>query len=213
MRGALAIVLCAGIGAGSAACKRTPPEGSGAIETTGIKPAKGDDLARAHTMTAFPSGAVLVSDTTTCTVSRYENTSKGALWSVILPQCEGVLEAVVAPDSVSYIRSPSGLVAISPDGKEKFRLGVGTDPLPRALMVPAVTPDSLVIVASTARVVLAFKGEGVQAWRFSVGEDETLVASPLGSHGEGVFLLTNRAIYNVGSDGTLRYRKPQSTSG
>jgi hypothetical protein len=208
MKRALSVALLLAL---TVACKRTPPKGSGAIETTGQSPGKGgDDLGRGHTMAPFPSGAVLVTDATTCTVSRFEGISKGALWSVILPQCEGVLEAAIAPDSVSFVRTPTALVAIGPDGKERWRLSVGNEPLPRGLMVPAVTLDSMVIVASTSRVVMAFKNEGVQAWRFSVGEDETLVAPPLGSRGEGVFLLTNRAIYNVGSDGTLRYRKPQA---
>lgn len=206
------VVLLGGLLAATFACKRTPPPGSGAVETTGVPAGRADDLGRAHTMTPFPSAAVLVTDATTCTVARYEGTAKAALWSLALPQCDGVLEAVVAPDSVSFVRTPTGLVAIGPDGKERWRLGVGTDPVPRALMVPAVTPDSMVIVASTTRMVMAFKGEGVQAWRFSVAEDETLVAPPLGSHGEGVFLLTNRAIYNIGSDGTLRFRKAQTPS-
>src|SRR5262245_35494374 len=117
MPAAMRAVLLAGIALLFAAsgCKRTPPPGSGAIETTGTSPGKGDDLGRVHTMVQFPSAAVLVTDATTCTVARYEGTAKAALWSVILPQCEGVLEAVVAPDSVSYVRTPTGLVAIGPD--------------------------------------------------------------------------------------------------
>jgi hypothetical protein len=200
MRVAIVIAVACSV----VACKRTPPPGSGAIETTGMQPG-GDGASRAYTMTPFPGGAVLVTDAITCTVARYEVTAKGAQWTALVPQCQGALEAVVAPDSVSYVRTPAALVAIAPDGKEKWRANV--DNVSRALLTPAVTPDSLVIVAASARVVIGFRNDGSQAFRFSVAEDETLMTSPLGSRGEGVFLLTNRALYNVGSDGAVRYRR------
>jgi outer membrane protein assembly factor BamB len=166
----------------------------------------------AQTMAAFPGGAVLVGDPVTCAASRFEATTKGAMWSVVISLCEGIMVAAVAPDSVSYVRVRGALVAIDANGKQSWKIPVGDEPIPGALLAPAVTLDSRVVVATGSRVVVAFKNDGTQAWRFGVAEDEVLVASPMASRGEGIFLLTNHAVYNLGADGTLRFRRARAAS-
>jgi hypothetical protein len=202
MKRALAIVLVL------TACKRTPPPGSGAIETTHVKTGGSAEPGRAHTLATFPGGEVLVVDAPSCTISRFDDKSKAAQWFAVLP-CDGVLEATVAPDSMTYARTLSSLAAISPDGKERWRVALESVPVARQLLVPATTRDSLVIIAGAPRALTAFKSDGTTVWRFAVSDDETLISAPLGSRGEGVFALTNRALYHIASDGTLRYRKPQ----
>lgn len=206
---ALTTSLC--VVATGAACNRPPPPGSGAVETTGEKPDNaGSAGGRAQTMAAFPGGAVLVGDATNCTASRFESGAKAAVWSLMIPLCDGVMEAAVAPDSVSYVRVRRALVAIDLNGKETWRLAIDTDPVPWALLAPAVTLDSLVMIATGTRSIVAYKNDSTQAWRFGVAEDEVLVASPIGSRGEGIYLLTNRAVYNLAADGTLRFRRART---
>jgi hypothetical protein len=189
-----------------AACNREPPPGAGAVETTGVKTSRAGSIA-APTLTAFPGGAVLVGDIANCTASRFEEGTKTAVWSVIVPLCDGVMETAVAPDSVSYVRTRRELVAIGVNGQESWRLTIGTEPLPETLLTPAVTLDSSVVVITGTRSIVAYKSDRSQPWRFGVAEDEVLVASPIGSRGEGVYLLTNRALYNLGADGALRFRR------
>ena len=161
-------------------------------------------------MAAFPGGAVLVGDTSNCTVSRFEFGSKAAVWSMVVPRSDGAMEMAVAPDSVSYVRTRRELLAVGVNGKENWRLSIDIEPLAGALLTPAVTLDSLVVVATGARSLIAYKGDSTQAWRFLLAEDEVLVASPMGSRGEGVYVLTNRAVYNLAADGSLRFRRART---
>jgi hypothetical protein len=161
-------------------------------------------------MAAFPGGAVLVGDTANCTASRFEGSSKAAFWSIIVPQCDGVMETAVAPDSVSYVRGRSSLIAIGTDGNQRWKLAMDTEQLPADLLAPAVTLDSMVVIAAGARLVVAYRNDSAIAWRFSVAQDEVLAASPMGSRGEGVYVLTNRALYALGADGSLRFRRART---
>ena len=107
----------------------------------------------------------------------------------------------MAPDSTAYARTGTGLAAFSPEGVELWRNAVGTEPVPRAIFAPVTTADSLVVVAASPRLVLGFKGDGKEAFRFSPNAPERIVAPLARGQSEGVVAVTDGAVYLVGTDG------------
>jgi outer membrane protein assembly factor BamB len=132
---------------------------------------------------------------------------RGLRWHASLPRCGGITEVVIARDSTAYVRTSFGLHAFTVEGSERWRMSVGGSPVPRNIFTPTVTPDSLVVVASSPRVVIAFRPDGQESFRFTLPDNESLVTAPLGNNTEGVLLLSSQALYALGADGTLRWRK------
>jgi hypothetical protein len=138
---------------------------------------------------------------------------QGVRWRAMLPRCGGVAEPVIARDSTVYVRTTYGLHAISVNGVERWRMAVSANPVPRGVFAPTVTADSMVVVASSTRVVVAFKPDGQEGFRFTLPDDESLIAAPVGNSTEGILLLSTQAIYALGADGTLRWRKASANTG
>jgi outer membrane protein assembly factor BamB len=201
--GAVLAVLCL------AGCARSPPPGSGDVETTPTSDAgrrSGPADAPAPKMvTSYPGGGALVIDASTCMASMVTREARRG-WTRALPACDDIAVGIVAHDSVAYVRTGSGLSAIGPDGAERWRLLVSPERVARSIFPPAITPDSLVVVAASAHALVAFKPDGTEAWKFSVGPGEVIVAPPVQGGGEGVLLLTSAATYGIASDGSLRWR-------
>ena len=185
-------------------CKRPPPPvpagpGVGSNANANEPSAKGG-------VVAYPGGMALVGDVGQCEVMQVGG-GAGVTWRRSLAPCDGRLAIAVAPDSTAYARTASALVAFSMNGAERWRIAVGSEPVPAAIFAPATTLDSLVVVASSSHAALAVKGDGSEAWRFRVSEDEPIVAPPAPGGGEGALVLTVRAVYLVGSDGGVHWRR------
>ncbi len=189
---AAALGACQGSGPPPATEEPARPLGTGVVSS-------------APQLASFPGGAALVVDPKACELSMLGE-QPGRRWTRSIGRCNGVLDAVVAPNSFAYARTATELVALAPDGAERWRTAVGATPIARVLARPAATLDSLVVVAVSPRALAAFKPDGKTAWRFEVEGGESLVTAPEGSGTEGVLLVTSAAAYSVGSDGTLRWR-------
>jgi hypothetical protein len=199
------------IAATCAACKRTPlPGQAGTVVAAGSPapssgPALSSEPPAPYRVASYPGGGVFVGDVATCSASMLTAAS-GTRWTRALPRCDGVLEIAVAADSTAYARTGTGLVAFTPEGVERWRNAVGTEPVPRAILAPVTTADSLVVVAANPRLVLGFKGDGKEAFRFSPNAPERIVAPLARGLTEGVVLVTDAAVYLVGTDGTTHMR-------
>lgn len=191
------------------ACKRAPPPGSGNVELAPNSAPTGESWATA-TVVAYPGGDALVADARSCNVSRVDG-KVGVRWQRTITPCDGRLATAIAADSTAFVRSASSLVAISPEGAERWHLAVGSETVPRAIFAPATTLDSQVVVAATIHGVVAYKNDGEESWRFRVGDDEQLLSPPTAGLGEGAFVLTSRALYLVTSDGSVRWRRDVTT--
>jgi hypothetical protein len=197
-------------------CRRDPPPGSGDVETTPTSKTNASGAFRSdetpqRKIANFPGGAALVADPAQCSVSMLDG-EQGVRWHAALPRCGGIADLVVAHDSTAYVRTLMGLHAFSIDGGERWRIAVGANPVPRSIFAPAVTPDSAIVVASSTRVVVAFRPDGQEQFRFQLPDDETLIAPPVGNATEGVLLLTSQAVYALGAEGQVRWRKATGPS-
>ena len=190
-------------------CKQPPPPpGSGALETTPVASGLGSAIpplaAEAGPRLAiYPNGAVLVTDPKLCRVSALQ--SDRLRWMRDFASCGNSLTAAVARDSVAYVRAGKELFAIETDGRERWRAALEGE-VPEAIAVPTTMLDSRVVIAASPRSVVAHGPDGKPAWRFSAPVDESLLASPIGMHTEGVVLVTSRAAYALGGNGELRWR-------
>jgi len=191
-------------------CRRTPPPCSGGTDIPPVT-TNGSEPGPRGALVSFPGGAAFVADVARCEVSRIDD-KVGVGWRRSVTPCDGRLAIAVGPDSNAYARTPSTLVAFGFDGSERWRITAGTEPVPASIFAPTTTLDSLVVVASSTHALLALKPDGTEAWRFRVSEDEPIIAPPAGGGGEGAFLLTVRALYLVGSDGSVRWRRDTASA-
>lgn len=201
MRGFLTILgLCA------AACsERTPPPGSGAIETTptNAAPIPTSESTSVPTILAYPNGAVVTIDPKACRISfERDGTIR---WDHEISGCGGLLEGTVAMDSMLYVRDPKTLSSFDPDGALRWAARLADAP-PHGLAVPAALPDSRVVIAATTKSVVVYERDGKVSWSFSPPSDEILVAAPAGMKTEGIILMTSRAVYYLSAAGEVRWR-------
>jgi len=151
-----------------------------------------------------PNGAVLILEPTACRIQAIQ--SGKHLWSRDFPACAGLLEFAIARDSTTFVRAGPELAALDSRGRERWRIKLEGDRIPRAIAAPTTLADSRVVVAESPRTVMALDAEGHPVWRFSVPREEMLVAPPEGLMTEGLALLTGVASYLLGADGALRSR-------
>ena len=195
--------VAASCAAVSCACaKEAPrPAPSAAAPSASVPAPKPPGATR---IVSYPNGEGLVVDTDSCTVALVGADSERR-WQKTLPHCGGVLEAAIAPNSYSYVRTASTLVALSHHGNEKWRVEVPE--VPAELVSPAATLDSMVAAAASRRSLVAFKPDGKKAWKFDIEGGEQLISAPTGSKAEGVIAVTTAAVYAIAPDGSLRWRR------
>ncbi|HVU05836.1 MAG TPA: hypothetical protein VHE30_29005 [Polyangiaceae bacterium] len=190
-----------------AACgTREPPRGSGALETTPTASAAPEahvEKSRRAVIPA-PNGAILVVDPLGC---RVELVQQGeSRWVHDFEKCGGLLDAVVALDSVTYVRDDQGVTSFDITGAVRFRAPVPSGSLPVALFPPTALADSRVAVAVAPGKITVFERDGKPAWSFSPTSEEVLVAPPAGMKTEGLTLFTSQAVYLLGATGEIRFR-------
>lgn len=188
--GILAIAYC------SAACRPRTDPGLPARSVQGAT----DPLRFA----SFPDGNVAVADMASCSVTRLS--ADAELWRVSIADCRDYLEVAVARDSVVFVRTAGKTVSLASDGRQLWSHPTPT--VPHDLATPATTPGSLLVLAISSSSIAAFPHNGSQVWQFALPVGESLVASPAGSLGEGVVVLSERATYFLGGDGAVRGRHP-----
>jgi hypothetical protein len=194
------------------ACHRDPPAGSGEPEhplvvPTSSVPAPSHAAATSHILTPCPNGTVIVANAAACTVSLVGR--DGPRWTRMLPSCNHVMEVAVAADSMVYARTERLLVAFANDGTEAWKMALG-EVVPSALVLPATTRNSLVVVAVSPSSITAYTAAGTQAWNMRLPSDEAMTEAPIASLTEGLVLVTSSATYFVGGDGTMRSRHPHA---
>jgi hypothetical protein len=130
-------------------------------------------------------------------------------WGQDLPGCGGVLEAVVAMDSVSYIRTATAVAAFDLDGGKRWSALLEPGTLPATLLAPTVLADSRVALAVTPRKVTVYERDGSLAWGFAVPSSEAFAAAPAGMKTEGLVVSTSHATYLLSAAGEVRWRAPR----
>jgi outer membrane protein assembly factor BamB len=153
---------------------------------------------------SYPNGAVLILEPTVCRVQAIGSGKQ--LWTRNYPGCGGLLESAIARDSTAFVRAGRELAALGNEGRERWRIKLEGDQIPRAIAAPTTLADSRVVIAESPRAVAVLDADGRPAWRFSVPTEEVLVAPPEGLATEGLALLTGVASYVLGADGELRSR-------
>jgi hypothetical protein len=190
----------------SCACSaRTPPPGSGSLETTptggALVPHEPVSVARVIT---YPNGSVLTVDPADCRIRLLRDGK--VRWEHSSSACAGFLEANVAMDSTLYVREPKELSSFDADGALKWAKAI-TEPIPpQSLALPAVLPDSRMAFATSSRNVSVLDRDGSVSWTFALPSGEDLVAPPIGMKTEGLVLVTSRAVYYLGASGEVRWR-------
>lgn len=199
-------VLFAVVALSLAACaERTPPPGSGAIETTptNAAPIPTAESPSVPAVLAYPNGAIVTADPKTCRIALERD---GTIrWDHEIGGCGGLLEATVAMDSMLYVRDPKTLSSFDPDGTLRWAARLADAP-PHGLAVPAALADSRVAIAATTKSVVVYERDGKVSWSFSPPSDEVLVAAPVGMKTEGLALMTSRALYYLSAAGEVRWR-------
>jgi hypothetical protein len=184
---------------------RTPPPGSGAVETTpsaSSAPASAQARAMPRTVVGFPGGAVLDVDPARCELRVIDD--HGPRWVRELPGCRGVLSATIASDSTVYVRTRDSLRQFSFEGDQRWSVPVSE--VDREIAHPTTLRDSRPVLATSPREITVFSSTGNPAWRFALPAGEVLGAGPSGLAMEGVVLASRNAVYVVGSNGQLHFR-------
>jgi hypothetical protein len=194
------------IAVSSAACQAKDSEPTKAAATAAPdRPAEAPD--GPWRLASFPNGGALVADRAHCTVSRVHD---GTKWSRTVAPCDDTLEIAVALDSTAIVRTASTLFGFDLEGAEVFRVAL-SGRAPRPLAAPAVTRDSLAVVALGSQLVVAYR-KGQEVWRSVLPASEALVTSPVGSQTEGVLLSSGAGVTALGADGSLRWKKPSAAA-
>jgi len=146
----------------------------------------------------------VLGDRTTCTVTLFQHSAP--VWRQAIPGCAKGLEVALRLDSVVVARVEHLLIAWHPDGREAWRVMFEGDQVPRGLAPMAVLPDSHVVVAITPTTIVNVSVEGTESWRYSLPDDDPLVAPPEARRSEGLMLFTRSGASFLHSDGTLNGR-------
>jgi len=189
----------------SACSERTPPPGSGSLETTPTgSAAKSPEPSSEAAVLTYPNGSVAVIDPAKCSVHVLRD--GGVRWSQVLAGCAGFLESNVAMDGTLYVRDPKTLSAFDPGGALRWAKKLPDGAMSLLLAVPAVLADSRAAIASAARSVTVFERDGAVSWSFSLPSGEELVAPPEGMKTEGLIVTTSRAVYYLSTSGEVHWR-------
>lgn len=195
------------LGLAMTAClERSPPPGSGAIETTptGSAASAGAQFPLGPKVLACPNGAVLTTDPKTCRIALLHD---GIVrWDRKIADCAGLIEAAVAPDSTVYVRAPNTLSSFSPDGALAWAVKLDDPTIRRHLALPTPLADSRVALAAGMKSLIVYERDGKISWTFSPPSEEEIVAAPEGMKTEGVIMMTSGATYYLGSTGEIRWR-------
>lgn len=202
----LGLAILAGCG------ERTPPTGSGALETTPTGSASrplAPALASMPVALTFLNGSVLTTNPKACRIALLRDGT--TLWERETSGCGGLLEACIAMDSVVYVRTEKELTAFAPDGTLRFATKLSDPSPPRALAAPSSLADSRVAIATTSKTLVVYERDGSVSWSFSPPSDEVLIASPVGMKTEGIILMTSQGVYYLGAGGETRWRALAAT--
>jgi outer membrane protein assembly factor BamB len=186
---------------------RTPPPGSGALETTptgSTSRALAPALASMPAALTFPNGSVVTTDPKACRIALLRDGM--TLWERESSGCGGLLEACIAMDSVVYVRTEKEVAAFAPDGTLRFATKLTDAPPPRTLAAPTSLADSRVALAATSKTLIVYERDGRVSWSFSPPSDEVLIAPPVGMKTEGIILMTSQGVYYLGAGGETRWR-------
>jgi hypothetical protein len=200
----LAILLLAVV----TGCNRhDPPRGSGDLETTASSstvPTPVQVLRSSPRAVAYPNGAVLTLDPATCRGELFHDGKRA--WAVNFADCAGLLEPVVALDSVAYVRGAKSLWAVLLRGAVEWTIPIESTNLPLSLAAPTALPDSRVAIAVTPSKIVTYEHDGSMAWSFSTPAEEALVSPPVGMKTEGLTIMTSAAEYLLAGTGEIRWR-------
>lgn len=190
--------------------ERPPPPGSGALETTptGSSVASGPASAALSSpkAEAYPNGSVVTADPKLCRIMLVHDGN--VRWDHEVSGCGGLLETTVAMDSMLYVRDRKALSSFDPEGNLRWTVQLADAPPSHTLSTPASLADSRVVIAATAKNIVAYERDGKVSWSFSPPSEETLVTAPVGMKTEGVLLVTTRAVYYLSASGEVRWRVP-----
>jgi outer membrane protein assembly factor BamB len=202
------VIRCVLVGICLYACSdRPPPRGSGALETTptgsAAHPRAPALISRPATL-AYANGSVLTTDPPSCRVVLLSEGN--TRWDRQLPDCGGLLEAVVAMDSMLYVRDSTKLSSFDAEGTLRWSAKLEGGPMSQAIAAPTAMADSRVALATTPRRVDVYERDGKVAWSFSPPSEEVLRTSPVAMMTEGMIVLSSRAAYYLGASGETRWR-------
>jgi outer membrane protein assembly factor BamB len=187
-----------------------PMTGAGPSATaTASEPSAGASAGPASqpSIVTHPNGMVVITDPQACRLEAFVAGERR--WAHQLSGCGGILEAVAAADSASYVRTAATLAAFEPDGGQRWSTLLEQSALPAPLLSPTTLADSRAAVALSPRKMVVYEHDGRVGWSYSSPSDESFVAPPMGMKTEGVIVSTSRATYLLSATGEIRWRTPR----